>query len=219
MQSNCGLSGTTGGRTAGLVAHWRQADERLYAIVLVDPERFTQVVSVVRAACDRLARQASVDELVATRHLGRTVVAEAAETVGIHLDRLGDVELVADAAFHLRHRELIAHERRRQVAGAIAAGRARGDTWVVVSESGLQHQPAVQPYERIEMRVDDGRAVRGSVDVDADSFASVYTLERLRLDPQTAAVIERADRTTARTYTDCHQWEAAWTREREQPPR
>jgi hypothetical protein len=129
--------------------------------------------------------------------------------VGIPLERLGDVELVADAAFHLRYRELTAQLRRRAAADAIAAARARGDTWVVVRESGSHQQPAVQPYERIEMRLADGHAVRAWVDVDPDSFAPMYGLEGLRLDRDTGVVVDAGDPAATRTYATRERWEAA----------
>jgi hypothetical protein len=196
-------------QAADLVARWRQADERLYPMVMVDPERFTQVVSVVRAAADQLASETRVDDLVAARRRGRAVVSQAAEAVGIPLQRLSDVELVADAAFHLRYRELTTQLRRRAAADTIAAARARGDTWVVVRESGSHQQPAVQPYEGIEMRVADGHAVRAWVDVDPNSFAPVYGLEPLRLDRDTGVVVDTGDPAPTRTYATREQWKAA----------
>ena len=192
-----------------MVARWRQADERLYPVVMIDPERFRQIVSVVRIASDSLSSHTCLDDLVEARRHGRHVVSRAAEAVGVPLERLGDLELVADAAFHLRHRELTAQLRRRAAADAIAAARARGDNWVVVRESGTDQQATVQPYERIEMRLADGRAVRAWVDVDPDSFAPVYGLEDLRLDRDTGVVVDDTRSARARTYSAREQWEAA----------
>jgi hypothetical protein len=196
-------------QAADLVARWRQADERLYPMVMVHPERYTEIVSVVRAASDLLASETCLDDLVEARRRGRAVVSQAAEAVGIPLERLSDVELVADAAFHLRYRELTAQLRRRATAHTIAAARARGDAWVVVRESGSHQQPAVQPYERIEMRLADGHAVRAWVDVDPNSFAPVYGLEGLRLERDTGAVVDAGDPAATRTYATREQWEAA----------
>ena len=211
------VSDPVGDQAAELVARWRQADERLYPMVMVDPERFTQIVSVVRAAADQLASETRVDDLVAARRQGRAVVSRAAETVGIPPTQVGDVELVADAAFHLRYRELTAQMRRREVIDAIAAARARGATWVMVRESGSHLQPAVQPYEGIEMRLADGHAMRAWVDVDPDSFAPVYGSESLRLDRDTGAVVDAADPASTRTYATREQWEAARLEWRDAP--
>lgn len=208
-----------GDQAADLLTRWRQADERLYPIVMVHPELFTQIVSVVRAAADQLASQTCLDDLVEARRRGRAVVSQAAEAVGIPLERLGDVELVADAAFHLRHRELTAQLRRRAAADTVEAARARGDTWVMVRESGRLQQPAVQPYERIEMRLADGHAVRAWVDVDPDSFAPVYGLDDLRLDRDTGAVVDDTRPVRARTYTTREQWEGARLEWRDAMPR
>ncbi len=204
---------------AGLIARWQQAEERLYPIVMVEPDRFTQIVSVVRAAADHLASSTRLDQLVDARRRGRAIVAQAAETVGVPVEQLGDVELVADAAFHLRHRELIAQQRRSDVTDAIAAARARGDSCVMVAESGRRDQPAAQPYERVEMCLDDGRALRGWIDVDPTSFTPVYGLQELRLDRVTGVAIPADPPLEARTYADREQWEAVWASWRAGRPR
>lgn len=209
------LNEPMGSQAADLVARWRQADERLYPMVLVDPEGFTRIVSVVRAACDHLASETSLDDLVAARRHGRDVVSRAAEAVGIPCAQLGDIELVADAAFHLRYRELIAQLHRREVTDTIAAARAQGDRWVVIAESGRQDQPAVQPYQRIEMRVDDGWALRGWIDVDPHTFEPVHGLEELRLDRNTGVMIDAGEPAATRTYTIREQWEQAWSLRRD----
>jgi hypothetical protein len=168
------------------------------------------------------------------------VVTRAAEAVGVPLAQVGDVELVADAAFHLRYRELTAQRHRDEVADAIAAARARGDTWVVVAESGRQDAPALQPYQRIEMRLADGWALSGWIDVDPHTLVPVHGLEELRLDPRTGAVTDAAKLrgsrphetragasagasaqkpAAAETFPTREQWEAAWDRHRERAPR
>jgi len=212
------MSGTMGDQATDLVARWRQADERLYPIVMIDPERFRQIVSVVRAASDQLASETCLDDLVEARRRGQAVVSQAAEAVGIPLAQAGDIELVADAAFHLRYRELTAQRHRREVADTIAAARARGDRWVLVAESGGQDQAAVQPYQRIEMRVDDGLALRGWIDVDPHTFAPVHGLEELRLDRNTGVMIEAGEPAATRTYATREQWEAAWILRRDRAP-
>jgi hypothetical protein len=203
------VSGATGDQTADLVTRWRQAEERLYPIVIVEPDRFAQIVSVVRAASDQLASETCVDNLVEARRRGRAVVSQAAEAVGIPLAQVGDIELVADAAFALRYRELTAQRHRREVTDTIAAAREQGDRWVVVAESGRQDQPAVQPYQRIEMRVEDGWALRGWIDVDPHTFVPVYGLEELRLDPNTGVVTDAGEPAATRIVATRQQWEAA----------
>ena len=205
-----------GNQAADLLARWRHADERLYPMVMVHPERYTQIVSVVRAASDLLASETCLDELVEARRRGRAIVSRAAEAVGIPLELLS-VELVADAAFHLRYGELTAERHRHEVADTIAAARAQAERWVVVAESGKQDQPAVQPYQRIEMRVDDGLALRGWIDVDPHTFAPVHGLEELRLDPNTGVMID-AEPAATRTYATRQQWEAAWNLRRDRAP-
>ena len=205
-------------QAADLLARWRQADERLYPMVMVEPHRYTQVVSVVRAASDQLASETCLDDLVEARRGGRAVVTRAAEAVGVPLAQVGDIELVADAAFHLRYRELTAQRHRDEVTDAIAAARARGDHWVVIAESGRQDAPAVQPYQRIEMRLADGWALRGWIDVDPYTLAPVHGLDELQLDPRTGAVNGGAAVAESHTYPTREQWEAAWSRRRDHAP-
>lgn len=192
-----------------VVAGWRRAEERLYPIVMVDPDRYRRLLSVIRATADRLATHASTPDLVAARAQGGEVVAEVAESVGVPATELGDVELTADAAFSLRHREIIGEDNRRAVRERIAAARARGDAWAVIREYGRQDQPGVQPYERIEMRMADARGLRAAADVDADSYRPLYTLDELILDPTTGQVLDAATSIPTRTFTDRGEWEAA----------
>lgn len=205
---------------ADVIAAWRRADERLYPLVMVDPDRYTRVVSVVRATADRLDGH-TTNDLIRERRRGRELVASSCAAVGVPFEALGDAEIVADAAFGLRHREVLAQQRRREVADRIAAARAAGEARVVLTESGRADQPGVTPYERIEMRLDDGRGLRSTVDVDPDSFQPVHAVEHLRLDPSSGAIIDAGAAATARTFATREAWEAtvaAWRDESPQQP-
>lgn len=189
------------------VGRWRRADERLYPVVMVDPERYVRIVSVIRATADRLGSYETVEGLVEARRRGQDLVALSCATAGVPIDALGDVETVADAAFGLRHREVVTAQTRQRAATAIASARERGDHWVTVDEAGSQHQPGVVGYQRIDMRISDGAAIRSAVDVDPASFHPVYSIEHLWLDPDTGAVVERS--AAADTFTAHEPWETA----------
>lgn len=215
-RARAGASEPAGGdqQIAEVVAGWRRADERLYPVVMVDPERYTRIVSVLRATADRLGAHGTPDELVHARARGSELVAAACAAVGVPVEHLPDLEVVADAAFALRHREVEAELRRQRTAARIAAARARGDTWVTLDESGQPDLPGAAPYQRIDMRLDDGSGIRMSVDVDPDSYRPVYTLERLRLDAASGAVTGSADIEGA-TFADPAAWRVTFERWRD----
>lgn len=216
MDPRASASGPAGGdqQVAEAVAGWRRADERLYPVVMVDPERYTRIVSVIRATADRLGAHGTPDELVRARARGSQLVAAACAALGVPVEYLPDLDVVADAAFGLRHREIAAELRRQRTSARIAAARARGDTWVTLDESGEPDHPGAAPYQRIDMRLDDGSGIRMSVDVDPDSYRPVYTLELLCLDPASGAVTGAAD-TDGATFADPAAWRAAFERWRD----
>lgn len=202
-------------QTAEVAATWRRADERLYPMVMVDPERYTRVVAVIRDTADRLRGHQTVEDLVRTRQRGRELVASSCSAVGVPLEHLGDVDAVADAAFALRHREVDAAQRRQRITARITRAHERGDAWVTIDESGHLDQPGVAPYERIDMRLDDGSGLRMSVDVDPDSYQPIYAIDRLQLDPVSGTLTERVDATGSATFRDRAQWSAAFERWRD----
>lgn len=206
---------------AAAIADWQRAEERLYPLVMVDPNGYTRLVSVIRAAADLLAAHQTTEELIAARSQGREIVGRAARAIGVDVTQIVDVELVADAAFGLRHREATNARRSRERAERIATARRDGHQWVIVRESGHVDRPAVQPYERIEMDLSDGRGLRASVDIDPSLFRPVYLLEEVRLDPTTGTVIEDPRPETAQTFTQREPWETArrrWRSKRSQLP-
>ncbi len=198
---------------AAVVAGWRRADERLYPLVLVDPQRYMTLVSVIRDVADRLVGCETAEDLVRARDRGHELVASSCASAGVPVERLGDVDAVADAAFGLKHREMTAMLRRRRIVGTITAARERRHAWVTIDDAGHPGQPGVVGYERIDMRLADGAAIRSAVEIDPDTFHPVYSIERLRLDPDTGDVIERS--TSADTFADRAPWERAVARWRD----
>jgi hypothetical protein len=196
-------------QTAAVVARWRRADERLYPVVMVDPARYARILRVVRDTADRLAESVTVEGLVRARRRGDQLVALSCAAVGVPIESLGDVETVADAAFSLRHREVEIARRRQEIAARILAARTRSDGWVTLDESGLEDQPGLLGFQRTDMRLADGSAIRAAVDVDPDSFRPIYSIEHLRLDPDTGAVAERPVAGNTLIFDDPAPWSAA----------
>ena len=88
-----------------LLARWSEAERQVYRLALAAPERYELYVGLVRAVADELASVTSPPELFdaykgAAALVGR--VAERNRVEGVRFDP------VADAAFALRYREIVA---------------------------------------------------------------------------------------------------------------
>jgi hypothetical protein len=102
---------------AEVLWRWFQAEERLYPVVMVMPERYETVVSLVgrvaeqlRATCPDLAALAAADD--EARNLAQRLASFDPETAGVI-----DLSLIAGAACSIVYRELAAR-RGQPVEGA-----------------------------------------------------------------------------------------------------
>ena len=196
------MAGLDSGRVEALRrarARWRAAEDRLFPMALVDPEAYRRKLSVVAELLTELrASTSTLDELLGLDSdpapvLAATSVAGAAD------------QLAVEAAFAVRDRELAAAAEREQRAGAIAAARDAGATWVdlegsweAVCRTGTRHT---------EMHLASGRSLVATVD--PYSGGGPYRLEVLVLDTHTGTPIEATDHD--QRFAD----RAAWSAERE----
>ena len=98
---------------------WRLGEERLYPVATVRPDLYESVIGVVRALADHLARVPDLDALVVTfRTADRDVELEAAGVSRRDLPPEIDLDLVRDAAYQMRSREL-----------SMRAATERTETW------------------------------------------------------------------------------------------
>ena len=173
-------------------AAWTQGEERLYLAALADVGLYQRVTALVGTTVDHLRTGASdIPGLLAAAAQGAGLVAEAVQ--GKAMGAVGLDHLVADAALALRHRELVAEQLARRRLAALDDARRRGETRVVLEESGDSAGDPFRPYRRLEADVATGRALLVSATPDDEFRRCVHIIEALRVDLGTGAVRELDD--------------------------
>ncbi len=178
-------------------ARWRAAEDRLFPVVLVDPDTYRRALYVVGLLLEQLrANTTSLDQLlgldVDPAPLLSTLPAGSVCDDG---DRL-----TLEAAFAVRDRELAAAAKRGQRAAAIALAHAAGATWVdlegsweAVLSTGGRHT---------EMHLPTARALVATID--PYSGDGPHRLELVVLDGDTGTPVETTDRD--RAFADRAEW-------------
>jgi hypothetical protein len=190
---------------APLVRRWREDEARLYPVVMVRPDLYERAARLVRALADDLGQHTTVEGLAAA-------FPRAEQTLNGLLARTGlptqDVQLglVIGAAFCMREREIATAVERRRTLTLVAEARDRGDTWVVLHESG---GPAAIPFRRLEMRLSDGAALHLFVEPDPSTGRPLHGIQVLRLDPGSGDWSGDTAIEEARTFDDAQAWERA----------
>ncbi len=187
-----------------VIVRWRESEGRLYPVVTVRPELYEIAIGVVRSLADHLEGVPDLDALV-TSYLASSPVADL-EAAGIERGSLPpelDADMVRDAAYQLRAREL--GQRAAQEGAELAIERARkaGDPSAVLWQSG--EDELVPPYRRVEMSLATGFAVSVSTEYNPDTMRPLYVLEGFQLDPDSGSGAEplspRQEFDDARTWT------------------
>jgi hypothetical protein len=189
---------------------WRAAEDRLFPMVLVDPDAYRRALDVVGLLLEQLrVRTTSLDQLldldVDPAPLLAALPAGSAGGVRCAGSAGGADRLTLEAAFALRQRELAAAAERSARVAAIASARSVGATWVnlegsweAVCRIGARHT---------EMHLATGRALVATVD--PYSGDGPHRLELVVLDGDTGTPVETTDRGQA--FAD----RAHWLAERE----
>jgi hypothetical protein len=187
---------------------WRLGEERLYPVVMVRPDLYERCAVLVRSLADSLEGVPDMDALVATYRVGdtRSDFARAeldTDEIPPEIDR----DLVRDAAYHHRARELSMRAPVEEAERLIRRARANGDATVVIwSQGEHQHVPG---YRRVEMSVSTGRAVVALTELDPERFEPVFVTEGRRLDPQTGESVDDDPLAPRRQFTDLDAWNRA----------
>jgi hypothetical protein len=195
-------------------ARWRAAEDRLFPVVLVDPDTYRRALSVVGLLLEELrANTTSLDQLLGldvdpapllsalpagsaggAQFAGSAGGAQFAGSAG------GEDRLTLEAAFAVRDREITAAAKRGRRAAAIALARSAGATWVdlegsweAVLGTGARHT---------EMHLPTGRALVATID--PYSGDGPHRLELVVLDGDTGTPIETTDRD--RAFADRAEW-------------
>lgn len=190
------------------IRRWRLGEERLYPVVTVRPDLYETCIGLVRSLADHLERVPDVDALVTSyRTAGRD--ADLAEA-GIDTDDLPpeiDLDLVRDAAYQVRARELGAREATERTQRLIDRARATGEPTVVIwSEGERENWP---PYRRVEMSVATGRALSLTTELDPERMTPRFFVEAIQLDPATGEALDAPPLAPRAGYEDPEAWRQA----------
>jgi hypothetical protein len=189
-----------------VVRRWRDAENKLYPVVTVRPELYEAAIGFVRSLADHLGSVPDLDALV-TSHLASTPAADL-EAAGIERGAIPpelEIEMLRDAAYQVRARELT--QRASQEGARLAIDRARRSgerTATLYAHGDHELHP---PYRRVEMSLTTGFAVSVSTEYNPDTLMPLFVVEAFQLDPDTG---EGAEPVAPRAeYTDPDAWRAA----------
>jgi hypothetical protein len=196
-------------RTEAATRRWRDAENRLYPIVMVRPDLYERSITLVRETVDELRDVTTVEELVAADTGSEGLIVRILRRRGLPADEL-DLGLIAGAAFAVRHAELGATAARARSTARIAAARERGDEWVLLHETQQRMAGAAPtpPYHRLEMRLADGLGLHLYVSPDPSTARPVYGLETVLLDAETGEWLGDAPSPVSATYAAVRPWDA-----------
>jgi hypothetical protein len=187
---------------------WRLGEERLYPVATVRPDLYEAVIGLVRSLVDHLQSVPDLDALVVTY---RTAVRDAElADAGVTADEIPpevDRDLVRDAAYEVRARELRQRAATERTETAIRRARAAGDATVTIWSEG--ERELWPPYRRVEMSLASGRAVAVSTTMDPETMTPRFALEGLELDPETGEAADADPIAPRREFTDPDEWRAA----------
>ena len=187
---------------------WRLGEERLYPVATVRPDLYEAVIGLVRSLVDHLQVVPDVDALVVTY---RTAVRDAElADAGVAVAEIPpeiDRDLVRDAAYQVRSRELGQRAAVERTETAIRRARAAGEPTVTIWSEG--ERELWPPYRRVEMSLASGRAVAVSTMMDPETMTPRFALEGLELDPATGEAAASDPIAPRREFADPDEWRAA----------
>lgn len=187
---------------------WRLGEERLYPVATVRPDLYEAVIGIVRSLVDHLQSVPDVDALVVTyRTAGRDAELADAGVAVADIPPEVDRDLVRDAAYQVRSRELRQRAATERTETAIRRAKAAGEPTVTIWSEGQQEM--WPPYRRVEMSLASGRAVAVSTTMDAETMTPRFALEGLELDPETGEAAGADPIAPRREFTDPDEWRAA----------
>ncbi len=187
---------------------WRLGEERLYPVATVRPDLYEAVIGIVRSLVDHLQSVPDVNALVVTyRTAGRDAELADAGVTPAEIPPEVDRDLVRDAAYQVRSRELRQRAATERTETAIRRARAAGEPTVSIWSEGRQEM--WPPYRRVEMSLASGRAVAVSTTMDPETMMPRFALEGLELDPETGEAAGADPIAPRREFTDPDEWRAA----------
>ncbi len=187
-----------------LAERWRAAESRLYPIVFGDPTRYELYVRMVRTIADDLKDRSTAEQLAEAYASGQALVAAAVDRLSVAGASI-DEELVLDAAFQVRYRELRTEQQQAEAEQRIAAA-AGEPQWIVLAESGTAQPVPAPGYRRVEMHVPEGTGLHTYVEHDPTTYTPRYGIEVLRLDPRTGEHLGSDGSPSREEFEDADEW-------------
>jgi hypothetical protein len=194
-----------------LAARWRDAERRLYPLIMSAPELYERSTTLVRAVTDELRTAANLNELAALFGDSEQLVARAGAGAGVNVSAI-DVDAVAGAAFALRYAELEGEVTRAAALERVAAARRDGATWATLYESGVKTAAGVvvPPYHLLEACLVHPWGLHASAVYDIEADVVSYQVEVTRVETETGRWWVDDDPPIAeRKEDDVESWQAA----------
>ena len=196
---------------ARCLRHWRDAESRVYGLVLTSPELYELSLGLVRAVADELASVTTEAGLVAAYDADPGVVRRVAEARGVDL-HVVDAAAVAGASFCLRHGELVAAHAHEAAQRRVSEARAAGRSWATLHESGTVPEPGAMTagYHVVEASLTVPWGLHGSITFDLEANAMVYLVEPVAVDVAEASWwMADSPPVPSGTYGDLDAWRTA----------
>jgi len=216
-----GVMGSPVGSPAGgantPLARWREAERRLYPLIMSAPELYEYSLRLVRAIADDLHNVENSEELERRFADSTSIAARVAADVGVDASQV-DVDAVAGAAFALRQSELDAAARRATALSQLAAARDRGEPWATIYESGrvTPDGGVVPPYHLVEASVQRPVGLHSWATFDMEAGAVVYGVEVVGVDADSGRWwLDDSPSAVEQTHTDAESWRASLAQLRE----
>jgi regulator of protease activity HflC (stomatin/prohibitin superfamily) len=190
-----------------VLRRWRLGEERLYPVATVRPDLYEAVIGLVRSLADHLGRVPDLDALVVT--YGTSVRDVELADAGVSREEVSpeiDLDLVRDAAYQMRARELTQRESAERTETAIRRARAAGEVTATIWSEG--EREAWPPYRRVEMSLSTGRAVAVSTHMDPDTMTPRFAVEALELDPETGEAASSEPLAPRLEFENLDEWRA-----------
>jgi len=184
-------------------------------MVLVNPDQYETNLRLVREMTDRMSGLATVEELIEAYGGRSSMAASAAHGLSVAVPQPEVGEVLTDAAFHARYREVLSELEEAEAARRIAAA-GEGPGWVVIAETGADGATPAPGFQRVAMHLPDGTALHTYVDLDPDTFRPRYGVEVLHLDPTNGVELPDDPRAGRREFSEFADWERAIAQDRQE---
>lgn len=168
---------------------WQAASERTFGSAMNEPLVYQRTARIIGAFVALLREEGrGLDALVDHWNRREQLLAELVSDDGrLSLDGL-DPQLLAGAAFAIRHRE--AHEESAQMERLTILARSADLTqWVTLEETGYAPGDPFVPYRRLEALPANGTALLIATEPDEELAGCVHTVQVLHIDVESGILL------------------------------